>query len=215
MEVKRLVVGEMEANCYLILCGDGKEGLIIDPGDEAERILKEILHWQVRIRYIINTHGHIDHIGANATLKEKLEENPPLLIHSRDGEMLTDPQKNLSLLMGSPFTSPPPDAFLEEGSIIECGNTLFRVLHTPGHTEGSISLIQDKTIFTGDTLFSGSVGRTDFPGGSWKRLMESIREKILILPEETLILPGHGDYSTVGKEKRENPFFKEDYGQFA
>ena len=160
----------------------------------------------MKLRYIVNTHGHMDHIEGNKDLQAAT--GAPILIHREDAGMLTSPAQNLSLFVGSDFVSPPPGRLLDEGDVIAWGRESLQVLHTPGHTPGSISLAGGGVVFSGDTLFARSVGRTDFPGGSMTKLLLSLREKLLDLPPETRVLPGHGPETTIGVEKNNNPFLR-------
>jgi len=209
MIVKKLTVGPLQGNCYLLADERTSEAAVIDPGGEGEKIraLLEKEGWKPVA--LINTHAHIDHTAANKFLKEIYDL--PLLIHSADGDSLTDPNLNLSLLGLGSSDSPPPDRTLGAGDEIKIGGLVLSVLHTPGHSPGSICLrlrgdSSPDIIFTGDTLFAGGVGRTDFPGGSTEELMESIRQKLLTLPDDSVIYPGHGPPSTIGREKSSNPF---------
>ncbi|MCJ7646812.1 MBL fold metallo-hydrolase [bacterium] len=201
--LKTFTVGPMEANCYILYSPDKREGLIIDPGAEGERLIKFIQEKKISIRYIINTHGHPDHIGANRKVKE--HTSAPILIHQRDAPMLTKSDSILTLIFPLEYSSPPADTLIKDGDLIECAGMRLKVLHTPGHTPGGISLLTDDSIFTGDTLFSGSVGRFDLPGGSQEVLLNSIR-KILSLGENLTIYPGHGPSTSVGEELHSNPF---------
>ena len=199
------IMSSFGSNCYIIGCSETKEVAVIDPGGEGEKIISLLESKGYQVKYIINTHGHLDHIGANKAIKDKF--NCDILIHELDGAMLPDPSKNLSSFMGGQVASPPADRLLTEGEIIEIGSTLkLEVIHTPGHTPGGICLKAGKLLFTGDTLFGGSIGRSDFPGGSHATLIKSIKEKLLNLPEDTVVYPGHGPESTIGEEKETNPF---------
>ncbi len=202
MEVKGLVVGELGVNTYII-AGDG-EGVVIDPGAEGERIMAMIEGMGLTIRYIINTHGHFDHTGANGLIKERT--GATLAIHREDVELLERAPYQASLFGLSSPPSPGPDLVLKDGDRIRVKDLEMEIIHTPGHTKGSISILVGGVLFTGDTLFAGSVGRTDLPGGSYDDLIRSIRERILPLPEDTLIYPGHGPSTTLGQEKAVNPF---------
>ena len=209
MIVKMLTLGTLYTNCYIVSCIETKEALIIDPGFEekkdAEKVLKEVKQQELHIKYVVNTHGHPDHIGGNRIIKEAT--NALLLIHEYDAPMLTGPTENLSMLLRLHAMSPPADKTLHEGDIIRFGKTTLKVLHTPGHSKGSISLLGDDVIFTGDTLFAGSIGRYDLPSASYKEIIHSIK-RLATLPEHVKVYPGHGPTSTIGKEKNSNPFLQ-------
>lgn len=199
-----VVVGALETNCYLVYCPLSREAVVIDPGAEPEKLFPIIHELGLHPRAILNTHGHIDHVGANRDFKEKF--GLPIFLHPADKMLLqTQEQYELSLLLGAK-ESPPPDQELTDGGVIQFGQEKLVVIHTPGHSPGSVSFWGEKLLFSGDTLFSGGVGRTDLPGGSWRDLEKSIRERILVLPEDTVVLPGHGPGTTVAEEKRSNPF---------
>lgn len=188
MKTHNLRVGPIDTNCYIVEDESSKKAIIIDPGDEAEKILGFIKEQQIIPVFIVITHGHFDHIGANKKLKEALKI--PILMHASDlfGLSMSD--------------SPPPDRFLKEKDHFEVGGLKFEVIHSPGHTPGGISLYfeQEKTIFTGDTLFQGTWGRTDLPYSSEKDMAASLR-KLLALPPETKVYPGHGKPTTIGDEQ--------------
>jgi len=204
IDYKLVVVGPLDTNCYLVYCHETLECAVIDPGAEAERIYPLIVEFELKPVVILNTHGHIDHIGANRDIKDKF--NVPLCIHSLDSPLLEKIQEfELSFFLGAK-ESPRADRLLRDGDTIELGKSTLRVVHTPGHTPGSISLLGDGILFSGDTLFFGGVGRTDLPGGSTKDLERSIKEKILTLPPDTIVLPGHGPLTSVGEETESNPF---------
>ncbi|MBM3285568.1 MAG: MBL fold metallo-hydrolase [Candidatus Aminicenantes bacterium] len=204
MDYKLVVVGPLDTNCYLVFCRETLECAVIDPGAEAGRIFPVIAEFGLKPVLILNTHGHIDHTGANRDIKEKF--NIPLCIHPLDRALLEKMQQfELSFFLGA-RESPPADRLLGDSELISIGKSDLRVIHTPGHTAGSISLLGDGILFSGDTLFCGGVGRTDLPGGSMRDLEESIKTKILTLPPETIVLPGHGPWTTVGEEKESNPF---------
>ena len=204
MNYKLVVVGPLDTNCYLVYCDETLDCAVIDPGAEAERIFPLVLELELKLVAILNTHGHIDHIGANKDVKDKF--NVPLCIHSLDSPLLEKIQEfELSFFLGAK-ESPPADRLLEDKDTIRFGKSSLRVVHTPGHTPGSVSFLGDGIVFSGDTLFFGGVGRTDLPGGSTKDLEKSIKKKILTLPPETIVLPGHGPMTSVGEEKESNPF---------
>lgn len=193
--IEKIVVGEMQTNCYIVTCGKTGESFVIDPGDEYEKIAEIVNKKKIRPAFIVNTHGHADHI------KEDGKFCLPVYIHSLDADCLRDPEKNLSGFLGFPVTVEVDACVLEDGDTVNAGEMSFNVLHTPGHSPGSICLVSGKLAFTGDTLFCGGYGRTDLPGGSEEQLFDSIRTKLMVLPDETVIYPGHGPSSTVGKEK--------------
>ena len=203
MVIKGLVVGPLQVNCYLVGCEETKEGIVIDPGGDVPLILSEIMALGLKIKYIVNTHGHIDHVSGNKALQEALKV--PIAIGKLDAPWLTNPPGGLAFLLGLP-TSPPADILLEEEDEITFGQMALRVLHTPGHTAGGISLLNQGVVFVGDTLFNTGIGRTDLPGGDFKALMETIKAKLFTLPEETVVYCGHGPSTTIGREKRLNPF---------
>ena len=200
---RSLVVGPCETNCYL-LCAE-REILVIDPGGDSDEILGLIESEGLSVVMVVNTHGHGDHIGANAPLKERF--GCPIVIHEADAAFLTDPGLNLSAYLGSDaVVGPPADRLLRERDEVRIGSMCLRVIHTPGHTPGGMCLYADGHLFSGDTLFAGSVGRTDFPGGSMEQLAGAIRDKLLVLPNGTVVYPGHGPTTTIGDEKAANPF---------
>ena len=207
--VKMLTLGPLFTNCYIVTCSETKEALIIDPGFEekkdAEKVLKEVKQQGLHVKYIVNTHGHPDHIGGNRIIKEAT--NALILIHEYDAPMLTDVARELPRLFGLNMMSPPADKTLHEGDLIQTGKTALKVLHTPGHSKGSISLLGNNIIFTGDTLFAGSIGRYDLPGASYKEIIHSIK-RLATLPEHVKAYPGHGPTTTIGKEKNSNPFLQ-------
>ncbi len=205
MKYELVIVGALETNCYLVYCEKSQSCAIIDPGAEPEKIFAAVAELELKPTILLNTHGHIDHIGANLDMKNKY--GVPLSIHSSDSPMLQATEgMEIRFLLGAK-NSPPPDHFLADGESMDIGEIRLQVLHTPGHSPGSVSFVGDGILFSGDTLFRDGVGRTDLPGGSWKDLENSIKEKILTLPPETVILPGHGPGTTVEQEIRSNPFF--------
>jgi hydroxyacylglutathione hydrolase len=195
MFVKMFTVGMFRTNCFLVADAKTHDALIIDPGFdqefEARTVLKEIEHNDLEVRYIINTHGHIDHISGNKMLKEVTKA--PILIHENDAPTLSNP---------------PADRKLHDGDLIQIGNVKLRVIHTPGHSEGSIILLGADAVFAGDTLFAGSIGRYDLPGGDIVELKNSLRNKLLILPDYVKVYPGHGPVTSIGEERRYNPFLQ-------
>ncbi len=197
-------VGPIESNCYIIGCEKTGEGAVVDPGDEGGRIIKRLEDLGLKCKYIILTHGHADHIGALQEVREAT--GAKVLIHKQDADMLTNPALNLSMMLGLVMKFKEADRLLEEGDEIQVGEITFEVIHTPGHTPGGITLKTDDVLITGDTLFAGSVGRSDFPGGSHRTLINSIKTKLLVFPGETKVYSGHGPATTIGYEKKYNPF---------
>jgi len=206
MDIDLIVVGRLEVNCYLVSSGSGSEALIVDPGDEFERIQEAIESRGSEPRYVVFTHAHYDHVCAVGELKSAY--NVTLLMH--EDEDLTYRQTTETCVSWGFDRKdfPPADRLVRDGDSLELGATSFRVIHTPGHTPGGICLYGAGILFSGDTLFPGSVGRTDLPGGDSRRLRESLL-KILTLPAETLIRSGHGPGTTLGREKETNPFLRD------
>lgn len=204
LNVHVLAVGGYEVNAILVWCDRTRAAVLFDAAAEAERLIAEIDRRGLTLTMLVNTHGHLDHIAGNALIKERYPV--PLLIHRLDRPMLTDPLKNLSQFTGPPVTSPDADGTLDEGDLLPVGAETLRVLHVPGHTAGSLAFYHPGMLLSGDTLFAGGIGRTDFPGGSERELLHNIRTKFLTLPDDTVIYPGHGPTTTVGEERRTNPF---------
>ena len=192
MNVKCFKVGYLSTNCYVVSCEETKEAAVIDPGIESETEAKQILDYikqnGFHIKYIINTHGHPDHISGNAVMKEATGAS--ILIHENHKGHANADQK------------------LRDGDVIHIGNFKLEVLHTPGHTKSDICLLGDAVVFTGDNLFAGSIGRTDFPGGSFQDIIQSIKTKLLPLPDNIKVYPGHESFTTIGNEKKHNPFLQ-------
>ena len=210
MDITRLIVGELQVNCYVLVPHEGAdEAAVIDPGGSADKICAAVKKKGVTPRYVINTHGHHDHIGADTELMDRFPD-AELCIGRDERDMLMDPARNLSSGFGQDYTPPEPDRLLEGGDELELGSLTLEVLYTPGHTAGHVSLLvreeEDVVVFCGDVLFAGSAGRTDLPGGDIATLQKSVREQILSLPDDTRLLPGHGPETTVGQEKQSNPF---------
>lgn len=207
MFVKQMEVGNMAVFAYLIADGEGGDGLVIDPASDVDNIIATAEKNKITIKYIVNTHGHVDHISGNADMKKKT--GAEIIIHKDDAPMFTSTPTMILRMFGAK-QSPPADTIVSDGDSIAVGNVSLTVIHTPGHSPGGMALYTDGIVFTGDTLFVEGVGRTDLPGGSWPVMLRSIRDKLFTLPEETKVYPGHNygpmPTSTIGHEKRHNPF---------
>jgi glyoxylase-like metal-dependent hydrolase (beta-lactamase superfamily II) len=207
MLIKQLVVGSMSVCCYVIGCPETRIGAVIDPGGSEDGIMAMVRQEGLQIKYIINTHGHPDHVCGNGPLKEAT--GAAIVMHEADADFFAQAEaKQYFSMLGLP-ESPPPDHLLRDGDVLEIGRLKLKVIHTPGHTPGGICLYSSPNLFSGDTLFVGGVGRSDFPGGSTEILQRSIHERLLTLPDDTVLWPGHGyggDSSTIGAERRSNPY---------
>lgn len=208
MKIDQLVLGDYETNCYCLRGSDAdKDCLLIDTGLQAEELLDFLAENSLSPKMVIFTHGHADHIGG-ATLLRKNYPDIQVAIHKDDADMLTSSVRNGSVLSDRPFTTAPSDLLIEEDGPAEFAGFELEVLHTPGHTPGGICLYskKDKLVFVGDTLFANSVGRTDLPGGDSNQLINSIRQKLLTLPDDTKVYCGHGPATTIQVERQTNPF---------
>lgn len=204
MIIHKLTLGFFGVNNYLIQSSKSPRAILIDAGDAPHEILQKIEQLNLELVYLINTHGHGDHISGNTQIMQRT--GAQLMIHPLDEPFLRDPALNMSIAFGHELTSPEPNRLFNEGDIVELDDIRLRVLHTPGHTPGHISLIGDGVAFVGDVIFRESIGRTDFPMSSFQQLLDSIRTKIYPLPDETVLYNGHGPETTVGHEKVYNPF---------
>ncbi len=201
---KRLVMGPLSVNCYIVACTSTNEALVIDPGDEAPRIVETAAELGWTIKTIVNSHAHFDHTGANAALK--LHTGAQLLLHEEDLQLLSHLKEHAEGYGITVEPSPEPDRLLKDKDTIKLGNLVFKVKHTPGHSRGGICLLSNEHVFVGDTLFAGSIGRTDLPGGNFQELINSIKTELLSLDDSTKVLPGHGPESTIAEERNHNPF---------
>ncbi|HOK94979.1 MAG TPA: MBL fold metallo-hydrolase [Anaerohalosphaeraceae bacterium] len=209
MHIDTLVMGDFQTNCYCVR-PDASAGscLVIDPGLEPEPLVQFLTNKTIKVEAIILTHGHADHIGGVETLRQYWPD-VQVAIHKDDASMLTDPADNLSILAGYMVQARPAEVLLDSEDVYyQAAGLRFKILHTPGHTPGGICLYasEDGVLFSGDTLFAGSVGRTDFPGGNYALLIQMITQKLLVLPDQTRIYPGHGPATTLRNEKKFNPF---------
>ncbi|MDH7600793.1 MAG: MBL fold metallo-hydrolase [Armatimonadota bacterium] len=205
LELRCLTVGPLETNCYLLWDRETYSAAVIDPGGDADRIIDEISNHGLRVERVLITHGHIDHCYSAADVAEQCGAS--VMMHSADVEML---QVSLEIAGQfydmSDYRSVSPSEFVSEGDVILIGQHEVKVIHTPGHSPGSVSYVAAVGIFCGDAVFASSIGRTDFPGGSHELLIRSIKSKILSFPDDTVLYPGHGPSTTVGRERRSNPY---------
>lgn len=206
MNYIKIAAGVYAANCYIIYSREELKGIILDPGGDVDIILEQIHEKNIDIEYIVLTHGHGDHIGGVKGLKDKLQV--PLLIHQGDVDLLKDARMNLSNIMPSGAVELVADRLIEDGEILSFGDLEAEIIHTPGHTRGCICVKVGDHLFTGDTLFEASIGRTDLDGGDYNTIIDSIKTKLLPLPDNTVVLPGHGGASSIGREKKINPYIK-------
>ncbi len=198
--VKKYVVGLLDTNCYLLYEKVSHKGVLVDPGDYVPEIVNDIKKMGIKVICTVNTHGHADHIAGNVSF------GFPVFIHELDAGCLWDSSKNLSYVSGNNIPASRPAKLLKENDYIDLGNIKIEIIHTPGHTPGSISLKCENKVFTGDALFFESIGRTDIPGADHETLMRSIKEKLLCLSDDTIVFPGHGQETTISHERRNNPF---------
>ena len=204
MIVETFVVGPMDNSVYVIADETAGEAAVVDPGIDSERVLDQVRQRGWKVVAIINTHAHFDHVFGDDYFKA--ETGAPLLLHAEDAPLLRAVPHQAAWLGFAAPAAPQPDRLLREGDRVTVGSLEFTVLHTPGHTPGGISLVGQGVVFSGDTLFAGSIGRTDLPGGDHATELRSIREKLLVLPDDTLVYPGHGPTTTIGREKAQNPY---------
>jgi hydroxyacylglutathione hydrolase len=209
-QIERITVGALEANCYLVVCPQTREALLVDPGAEPERILAAVGASEAQVRMVLHTHGHFDHIGATEAVLAGLRESTPLAAHPADSYLYEADNRAMGEMFGYPLPETPvtPDTALADGQALEIGTLRIEVLHTPGHTPGSICLLVGSSCLSGDTLFRRGIGRTDLLGGEEEAIYESIAVRLYPLPAETRVYPGHGEATTIGEERRLNPFVR-------
>jgi glyoxylase-like metal-dependent hydrolase (beta-lactamase superfamily II) len=206
----RLVVGPLQVNCFILADEKTKEAVVIDPGDDAGDILKVVREKGLTVKYIVNTHGHFDHVGANKALKDAT--GAEILLHEGDAPVMASAPLQSRAFGMNTVSSPPADRYLKHGDVLIAGDASLKVLHTPGHSPGGISLLGQGMVFTGDALFAGSIGRTDLPGGDLMTLLRSIKTNLMSLPDDTKVFCGHGPASTIGDERNDNPFLNKQAG---
>ncbi len=206
MILETLVVGPLAVNCYLLGDESTREAIVIDPGGDARKIIDAIKVAQLRVVAIVNTHAHFDHVGALTEVRDFT--GAPFMLHADEAPILDAAQMSAAMFGMSVPQPKPADRLLRAGDVVSAGSIVLTVLFTPGHTPGGICLLEGKHVFVGDTLFQGSIGRTDFPGGDYGTLMASIRDQLLPLPDETVVYAGHGATTTIGEEKQFNPFVR-------
>ncbi|MBI4794437.1 MAG: MBL fold metallo-hydrolase [Deltaproteobacteria bacterium] len=204
---KALMVGLLEVNCYILGDEETKEAVVIDPGGDEDEILEALKYHGLQLKTIIDTHGHFDHVDANQPLKDAT--GAAIAIHEADAAMLAKPSAEAMFFTGNRLRLSQADILLKEGDVLSFGKYRLKVLHTPGHTPGGISLVMEGSplVYVGDLLFQGSIGRTDFPGGSFEDLINAVKTKIFPLGDNYTVYPGHGPVTTVGQERKYNPFF--------
>jgi len=206
MLIERIIVGELEVNCYIVAAEPGGKAVIIDPGADFAGIKRLLEKKKLQAECVINTHGHADHIGCDN------EFGLPVYVHMLDRVFLLKPELNMSTVLGAAYSVAAEIRELEDNQVITAGGVRMRVIHLPGHTPGGIALFCERdglrVLFSGDSLFRGTIGRSDLPGGDEHSLLAALRERILGLPEDTLVYPGHGGSTTVGEEKKNNPFLR-------
>ena len=206
MKVLVMEVGSIGTNCYLVINEENKSGVVIDPGGDGDMILDKIRQKGLNIEAIFLTHGHSDHIMAVDEIRTAT--GAKVYISQEDAAMLIKASSNLSAYLGASREFKAADEFFEDGETLTVAGLNFKVIATPGHTRGGVCLICEDIVFCGDTVFSESIGRTDLPGGSYSQILQSIKNKILVLPDEMKLLPGHGPATTIGWERRRNPFLQ-------
>ena len=206
MIIKNIVVGPLEVNCYILGCEDTKEAAIIDPGDNADEIISNIEKEGLNPKFIINTHAHFDHIGGVKVIQDHFKID--FILHEGDLFLVENASEQATAFGLKPISKPEVNKNVTNGEKVILGNKFITVIHTPGHSPGGVCYYSGNNVFVGDTLFTGSIGRTDLPGGSYDTLINSIKENLFPLGDSTIVYPGHGPSTTIGNEKEHNPFLK-------
>ena len=206
MIIKNIVVGPLEVNCYILGCEETKEAAIIDPGDNADEIIKIIEREGLKPKYIINTHAHFDHIGGVKEIQDYFKID--FILHKEDLFLIENASEQAAAFGLKPISKPEVNRYINNDEKMSLGNNSITVIHTPGHSPGCVCYYLDNNLFVGDTLFAGSIGRTDLPGGSYETLISSVKEKLFPLGDSTVVYPGHGPSTTIQSEKEHNPFLK-------
>ena len=206
MIIKKVVVGPLEVNCYILGCDDSKEAAIIDPGNNADEIIRTVEKEGLIPKFIINTHAHFDHVGGVKAIQDHFKID--FFLHNEDSFLVENASEQATAFGLEPISKPKVNKYVNNGEKITLGNKSITVIHTPGHSPGCVCYYLDNNVFVGDTLFAGSIGRTDLPGGSYETLINSIKEKLFPLGDSTIVYPGHGPSTTIESEKEHNPFLK-------
>jgi len=204
MIIKTMVIGPIQVNNYLVIDEKTRDAALIDAGGDWEKTLRLAKNNNANIKYVLNTHGHFDHTAGDFDIKQKT--GAKVFVHKDDMYFVENLKSHLELHDMPTFETPQIDEYLEDGQIIKVGNLEFKVIHTPGHSEGAVCFLVDNVLFSGDTLFANSAGRTDLPGGSYEKLKTSVH-KLFILDDSVKVYPGHGPSTSIGHEKENNPFF--------
>jgi glyoxylase-like metal-dependent hydrolase (beta-lactamase superfamily II) len=209
-QIERITVGALEANCYLVICSETRDALLVDPGAEPDVILAAVCKSGAHVKMVLHTHGHFDHISATEAVLAGLPESTPLAAHPADAYLYEPENRGMGATFGYPLPKMPamPDVALADGQTLEIGTLHLEVVHTPGHTPGSICLVVGDDCLSGDTLFRRGIGRTDLLGGDEEAIYESIATRLYPLPAELRVYPGHGEATTIGEERRLNPFVR-------
>lgn len=211
IKIKKIISGRIEANCYIVYDSDTMKAVIVDPGEDADKVIGEIENGGFKPELLVNTHGHYDHVLSDEQIRLKF--NIPLAAHKDEINMLADPDRNGSSMFGTAVSVKAPEMPLDDNQEVALSFAKFKVIHTPGHTKGGICLLFDGFLITGDTLFAGTIGRTDFPGGDFDEMMRSL-EKIKKLDHSTVLYPGHGSSTTLANELRHNPYLNGNYDRY-